>query len=126
MSRSALNDVKIFSNLCGQKAMPNVVVVTTMWSQVRKEIGVKREEQLKNDFWNDMLADGCRTERFGDTRESAWAIVGKRSYTVLSIQEEMSEVGKSLPDTKAGFYAKDVTPNVSEGLMARFRRFFSR
>jgi len=43
-----------------------------MW----KKVGEK-EGELKNKFLDEMLANGgCRTERFGNTYESAWHITG--------------------------------------------------
>jgi len=56
--------------------MPNVVITTTMWGKVDDEEGDQREEELKNDFWKEMVAQGCKTERFDNTYESAWRIIG--------------------------------------------------
>jgi hypothetical protein len=53
-----------------------------MWSDVREETGVRREDELKEHFWNEMLANGCRTERFEDTYESAWRIIGSLAERV--------------------------------------------
>jgi len=75
MSGTAIKSLRLFSGLCGQKTMPNVVIVTTMWTLVPDEWGTKREEVLKAEVWHDMLRDGCKTERFKDTYESAWDIV---------------------------------------------------
>jgi hypothetical protein len=91
----------MFASLCGQTAMPNVVIATTMWGEVREANGIRREEELTRDFWKDMVADGCRIERFKDTRESAWDIVGKNSGTTLLLQKEMGDNGKSLEETEA-------------------------
>jgi hypothetical protein len=57
--------------------MPNVVIATTMWSKVSEAEGIAREKELKSKFWNGMLADGCRIERFKDTHESAWRIIDR-------------------------------------------------
>ena len=71
MTGTLLKNLQIFTSLCGQKAMPNVVIATTMWGKVEKREGEEREEELKSDFWRDMLANGCRTERFENSYESA-------------------------------------------------------
>jgi hypothetical protein len=55
--------------------LKDVIVVTTMWGQVKKEIGERREEELKNVVFAKMVAAGCRVQRFEDTPESAWRIV---------------------------------------------------
>jgi hypothetical protein len=73
----------MFTNLCGQDAMPNVVFVTTMWSElVAEETGARREEELKS-FLAEMEAGGCAVERFQETAESAWGIVDRLSSKAL-------------------------------------------
>jgi len=67
--------------------MPNVVIVTTMWSKVSEEEGTMREEVLKREVWNEMPNSGCRTERFEDTCESAWKIVGSMDTTGIELRE---------------------------------------
>jgi hypothetical protein len=54
MTGSTYKNLEVFKNLCGLKAMPNVVLVTTFWTNVAGEIGVKREANLKRTFWNEM------------------------------------------------------------------------
>jgi len=113
--------------------MLNVVIATTMWGKVSKEVGERREAQLKQEFWKDMVAGRCRTERFEDTHASAWHIIGsimqRNSRANLRIQEEMGAHGKLLHKTEAGIQA-DIrtkeTRKVSMGLMGRFRKWFSR
>ena len=74
MSGSTMKNLQIFSSLCGQMVMPNVVIVT-MWHNIPEELSIRREEELKKDVWKDMVAGGCRTEPFQDTHESAWGII---------------------------------------------------
>ena len=127
MSKSAMKNLQIFSSLCGQKAMPNVVIVTTMWSFIPKELGIRREGHLKRDVWKDMLENGCRVGRFEDTRESAWSIVNSvNSGATLLIQEEMGNVGKSFDETSAGADIKRGTDKVQDNLLSKIRRGFSR
>jgi len=75
MTGSVLKNLQIFASLCGHKAMPNVVIATTMWGKVSKEEGNEREDELKRDFWREMVANGCRTERFENSHDSAWRII---------------------------------------------------
>jgi hypothetical protein len=77
MAGSLLKNLRMFVSLCGQEAMPNVVIATTMWGEVRTENGERREKELKETFWKDLLDEGCRVERFEDTYESAWLIVDR-------------------------------------------------
>src|SRR5882672_4969397 len=79
------------AGLCAQKAIPNVVIITTMWKKVSEKEGTDREEELKQKFLDEMLANGCRTERFEDTYESAWHITG-------SLEEVQTQVSPSASD----------------------------
>ena len=110
--------------------MSNVVLTTTMWDEVGDAEGKEREELLKNDFWKDMMANGCKTERFENTYEDAWRIVGSLSQNssamTFLIQDEMGE-GKTLDDTRVGKHIKTTTNKMSsvsfKTLMTKFRRF---
>jgi hypothetical protein len=79
MTGSSLKNLQILASLCGQHAIPSVVIATTMWSEVSEEEGKQREEELRAEFWKDIIPDGCRTERFQKTYESAWRIIGNIS-----------------------------------------------
>jgi len=78
----ACTNFQRLTGLCAQKAIPNVVIITTMWKKVSEKEGTDREEELKQKFWDEMLANGCRTERFEDTYESAWDITGSLEVEV--------------------------------------------
>jgi len=73
---SVLTNLQIVTSLCSQQAILDVVITTTMWSDRREETGVRREQELKKYFWNELLANGCRTECSEDTYKSAWRIIG--------------------------------------------------
>jgi len=130
MAGSLLNNLRMFTSLCGQKAMPNAVLVTTMWSEVSKATGRQREEELRRDFWKDLVAVGCGIERFEDTRESAWRIIGniveKNSGTNVRLQVEMGDGGKTVHKTEAGARANQAPTKVSNSLVAKLRGLFSR
>jgi len=88
----------MFAKLCGPQAMPNAVIATTMWDNIWERTGVDREQELRAQFWNSMLADGCRLERFQNTYESAWDIIGEHSS--LYLPDEMG-TGELLHETEA-------------------------
>jgi hypothetical protein len=64
----------LFADLCGQDVMRNVVLATTMWNQVDENVGIQRENELK-EIWRSILAKGSVARRFTGTFESAWDIV---------------------------------------------------
>jgi hypothetical protein len=123
MAGSLLKNLQMFENLCGQKAMSNVIVATTMWDGVNQETGAQREIELRKDFLTDMLQSGCKTERFDGTGASAWKIVGKNPGTTLLLQEEMCDGGKSLDETEAYDVLDDGWPKwLTEFWKRAFRR----
>ena len=104
MGGSPLKYLEMFQNLCGPKALKNVVLVTTMWDEVEEEEGREREAELSANYWNTMLELGCRTSRFLNTTESAWDIVSqfqKARCTVL-LQRELVDLHLELAETSAG------------------------
>jgi hypothetical protein len=100
-----LKNLEMFATLCGQQAMPNVIIATTMWGEVQQAKGERREQELKRDFWKDMIADGCRTERFKDTYESAWRIIGslrEKARAPVLLSHEIVDNHLRLNETQAG------------------------
>ena len=130
MSGAAMRNLRLFSSLCGQKVMPRVVVVTTMWGKVDWEEAVKWEEVLKQEVWRDMLGNGYSVSRFEDTYASAWNIIGsltqKNSSMTLLIQEEMGTFGKPLNQTRAGIDVNTATEIVPKSLLRKIRSGFWR
>lgn len=110
MTGTAFKNLRTFRKLCGTESMSAVVLVTTMWELVTpRSEGVKREQELRDepDFWGTMQREGSTIVQHANTRESALAIlatlVGRgRGTTVLDIQHEMVDLGRSLDDTEAG------------------------
>jgi hypothetical protein len=49
--------------LCGIDSLRNVVLATTMWGKVAKEDGLRRETELKQSFWKDMIESGSTVTR---------------------------------------------------------------
>ena len=104
MGGSLVKNLLIFSSMCGRTAMPNVVIVTTMWGEVALDVGLRREEELKKNFWCDLIANGCRVARFEDSCQSAWSIVNElteNSTTRVLISAEMVETNRHLNETRA-------------------------
>ncbi|KAF9469798.1 P-loop containing nucleoside triphosphate hydrolase protein [Collybia nuda] len=106
MAGAPHKNLHVFTKLCGDDAIRNVILATTMWSRVKKEIGEKREAELQQEYWKKMLDKGSQTTRFEGTALSAWKIVniivaGQRPTSVL-LQEEMVDLEKRLSETQAG------------------------
>jgi len=114
MSGSAMKNLRLFSTMCGKDAMPNVVIVTTMWSKVSEVEGTERETDLKGDVWNEMLGGGCSVVRFKDTPDSAWDII-------RNIPQKEMRAGGWLDASNHLM----TTEKVPKGLLKSIRRSFS-
>lgn len=98
---------RIFRELCGESTLRNVLIVTTMWSEVSPELGEERERELASSskFFKPILDKGARMLRHTNTRESAHAIlrhlVNAQAHT-LQIQHELVNEQRDLAHTSAG------------------------
>lgn len=120
MQGSAKKNLLMFNKLCGEHALRKVVLVTTMWENLKtQDEGETREEELRttDEFWGWMSARGSRIERHTNDAESGkrlleFFVPPDRRKTpekvVLTIQEEMADQNKSLENTKAGEAVLDV------------------
>ncbi|KZP04214.1 hypothetical protein FIBSPDRAFT_767782 [Athelia psychrophila] len=104
MAGSPLKNLKMFASMCGQEAMPHVILATTMWSETKLATGERRETELKTTFWADMIAQGCTVQRFEDTYDSAWQIVGDSlaGEENIILSHEIYDDKKNLNETGAG------------------------
>ncbi|KZP31986.1 hypothetical protein FIBSPDRAFT_550068 [Athelia psychrophila] len=104
MPRSPLKNLQLFASMCGKEALPDVVLATTMWSETPADIGIQRERQLMGNYWADMIEKGCTVQRFRDSHESAWKIVGilPTEGQNIIISREIHDDKKRLNETSAG------------------------
>lgn len=110
MSGSPLKNLHMFAKLCGDGAIKNVVLATTMWSKVNSETGSRRESELEKTYWRGMLDLGSRMMRFEDSFEAAWHMIDEivtpeadsdQDHALL-LQEELVDLGRRLSETEAG------------------------
>jgi hypothetical protein len=115
MTGTAKRNISTFKKLCGDRALSNVVLATSMWDTVARDEAIKRENQLKEnpEWWGFMLQKGSRTFRHDNTRKSAVAMVREflelaEPTIVLSLQEEMVDDHKLLDETSAGIQLEEI------------------
>ncbi|KAI6147450.1 P-loop containing nucleoside triphosphate hydrolase protein [Pisolithus tinctorius] len=107
MGGTSARNFRIFRELCGESTLRNVLIVTTMWSEVSPELGEERERELASNgkFFKPVLDKGARMLRHNNTRESAHAIlrhlVNAQAHT-LQIQHELVNEQRDLAHTSAG------------------------
>lgn len=114
MQGSAKKNLIMFNKLCGENALHKVVLVTTMWENLKtQDEGQAREAELRSTdaFWGWMSARGSKIERHTNDADSAKRLIGMfvppkghaaPEKVILTIQEEMADQNKLLEDTKAG------------------------
>ncbi|KAF8553957.1 hypothetical protein OG21DRAFT_1485043 [Imleria badia] len=93
---SARRDFRMFQELCGEEAYPNVIIVTNMWGTVTAEDGNARELELatKNIFFKPILDKRAKILRHHNTKQSAHQIIQNlvdKEPVVLQIQRELGE-----------------------------------
>ncbi|KAL1904241.1 hypothetical protein Sste5344_010042 [Sporothrix stenoceras] len=107
MQGSAKRNITLFKKLCGDDALRNVILATTMWDLVGEDVGAMREQELISTpaFWGYMHSKGSNTYRHHNTHASAMNLIGhfiktERKLT-LDIQAEMVHQRKDLDGTAA-------------------------
>lgn len=107
MQGSAKRNITLFKKLCGDDALQNVILATTMWDLVGEDVGAMREQELisTTEFWGYMASRGSKAYRHDNTHSSAMKLIGHfvltESKMTLEIQEEMVHQHKDLDGTGA-------------------------
>lgn len=106
MQGSTLRNFEMFRRICGEKALKNVVLLTTMWDKLTDRVeGLDRDQQLRQDFWSLMEANGSYIASFDGSREMAEAVLTRllaKDEVILDIQRELHDERRTLADTSAG------------------------
>ena len=111
MSGPAFKNLKMLRLLCGDSALPNVVLATTRWSSPthKQEYQEQQERQAelisKPEYWGDLIHQGATSAPYDGTYASALSIIShleERSPIVLDIQHQMVDDGYPLLQTAAG------------------------
>ncbi|KIM41439.1 hypothetical protein M413DRAFT_148738 [Hebeloma cylindrosporum] len=107
MSGISTRNFTMFRQLCGEKSLKNVVIVTNMWGEVSKEVGDARERELatKEIFFEPALAKGASMKRHSNTPASAYEIlrtIVDNHPLALQIQRELVDQKKDISETSAG------------------------
>ena len=95
----------MFRELCGEKTLKNVTLMTNMWGKVTPQEGVTREQELREEHFEAAIKKGARMQRHTNTPESARAILReilKNRPAVLKIQRELIDENKDIRETGAG------------------------
>ncbi|KAH7357223.1 P-loop containing nucleoside triphosphate hydrolase protein [Rhexocercosporidium sp. MPI-PUGE-AT-0058] len=113
---SSVRTLDVFREICGEKALRNVILASTRWDKVQEHEGAARETQLREKFWSYMLDHGSKMTRYYGDRDSAHAMISQllgSGNVVLDIQRQLVDEGKSLDETTAGAL---VNGNISDAI----------
>jgi hypothetical protein len=105
---SAVKNLRMFKELCGEECLHNVVLATTHWKRENLQVQENREHQLrtKPDKWALMISKGSKVFRQDRGASSAVEIVqhliSRQSKVILTIQRELVDQRKDLDKTAAG------------------------
>jgi hypothetical protein len=118
MSGSAQRYFELFMRMCGEQNLENVVLLTTMWGDL-KDLGkgMERERELRRDFWSTMEKRGATIRQFDGSRSMAEAFacrLMRKQNIVLDIQQELVEQRKRLDQTRAG---QLMIPRIDTGIV---------
>ncbi|KAL9116166.1 MAG: hypothetical protein Q9227_000536 [Pyrenula ochraceoflavens] len=107
-SGAARRNLTMFKKLCGDGNLASVILATTFWNKVDKDMGESRESQLKtiDTFWGTMVTRGSQVFRHDSAETSGAAIIkyllDRGDKPVYQIQDEMVNNKKTLDETAAG------------------------
>jgi len=105
MSGNLLRNLRYFKDLCGETEFDKIILTTTMWNEVDKETGLRREEELVNKYWKSMTDRGSTVRRFQHNRDSAFEILAPVFEKVneksgLFLQKELKDLEGLLGQTE--------------------------
>jgi hypothetical protein len=107
MAGTPLKNLRVFRKLCGRDALGKVYLTTTMWDEVDRNVGERRLDELKTDYWKAMVIQGaqiarCRSDDDSPKRIIQQILEKEAPSSVLLLQEEMVALKKELKETEAG------------------------
>jgi len=105
MSGNLLRNLRYFKDLCGETEFDKIILTTTMWNEVDKETGLRREEELVNKYWKSMTDRGSTVRRFQHNRDSAFEILAPvfekvNEKSELLLQKELKDLEGLLGQTE--------------------------
>jgi hypothetical protein len=105
MAETLRRSFSLFTKICGDDALKNVVIVTNMWNRVTEEEGNARQRELETDnrFFKPALNLGAIITRHTNTGESALNILYmflNKHPMPLRIQSELVDSGKRFLETE--------------------------
>lgn len=126
LTNSARRNLMLFNKLCGEDALPNVVLGLTKTERIERIDMMRREANLKVQHWNKMIEKGVRIFHISSQHSSdqAWELLKSiltdySNNIVLNIQREIVEKKKLVPQTEAGIELRYSLQQIQDALRRR-------
>lgn len=109
MYGSSLKALSTFKKMCGVECYGSIRIITTKWKKIDSKLEA-REVELKQNYWKDLLNNGCLYQRYLSDKEMADQILEmvSRDRVLLRIQKEILFDKKILFQTDAGSELLDI------------------
>jgi len=121
MLGSDRQNLEVFQDLCGSKALSSVVIGITKSDEISKELSEKRQNELSSGYWKGMIDAGATVRELGNNTPSAKNMINKllekvqlTIATSVDIQSEIVDFLKLVPETNAGKRLKSTLKEVLE------------
>ena len=104
MGGTAKKNLRVFREICGDKSLDHVRIVTTYWNLVDEKQGNSRQDALAKGVFEPLIKEKAVLCRHDKGLESAQSIISQLIHqkpVMIKIQEELNE-GCTLGDTSAG------------------------
>ncbi|KAH7129196.1 P-loop containing nucleoside triphosphate hydrolase protein [Dactylonectria macrodidyma] len=105
MTGSAVSQLRYVRKLCGTQSFKKVAFVTTFWDVVHKDMGERREDELRENFWSAEMEHGAIMKRLDRGRTSALEVLSElagKPPVVLEVQRELVVEEKPFEQTAIG------------------------
>ena len=115
MLGSDRQNLAVFQDLCGNKALSSVIIGITKSGDIPQEVSEKRRDELSSTHWRAMIEAGATVYPLGNDRTSAQDLLTMILQNIISstgpseartewveIQHEVVDQGKLVAETKAG------------------------
>ena len=104
MGGTAKKNLRVFREICGDKSLEHVRIVTTNWNLVDEKQGNSRQDALAKEVFEPLIEKGaclCRHDKGLKSAQSIMSQLIHKTPVTIKIQEELNE-GCTLGDTSAG------------------------
>jgi hypothetical protein len=104
MGGAAKKNLRVFREICGDKRLDHVRIVTTNWNVVDEKQGNSRQDALAKGAFRPLIKEGAYLYPHDKGLESAQLIMSQLIHqepVTMMIQEELN-AGRTLGDTSAG------------------------